>query len=102
MKARIKLNNQLTNKQRAEMREYIREVTQQDTKDNIRRFMKIVCVALHEKFGFGHDRLAVVMGEIDSLAEEQKDDPVFWSHIDRVMHQLDLPFLDEDYDKMGE
>ena len=95
--------NKLTKKQKADMEAYAKEVHQSEAVNNARRLIKIVCVALNEKFGFGHDRLAVLLGEIDNLAEKQKDDPVFWSHIDReVIEYLKLPFVREDYNKMGE
>lgn len=103
MNARIKLKNKLSNKQRADIEAYVREVHQNEAVNNARRLVKIFCVALNQRFGFGHDRLAVLLGEVDNLAEKQKDDPVFWSHIDReVIEYLKLPFEPEDYEKMGE
>ena len=103
MNARIKLQDRLTEKQKADITEYAKAIAQKENGDNARRFLKIVCVALNEKYSFGHDRLAILMDEINQLAEKQKEDCVFWSHIDRiVIQQLKLPFIEEDYDKMGE
>lgn len=103
IKARISLQNRLSGKQKADIRAYAEQVAHSQTADNIRRFLKIVCVALHQKYGFGHDRLTVLMDEITKLAEDQKQDCVFWSHVDRaVIEELNLPFVPEDYDLMGE
>lgn len=103
MKARLKLKDKLTSKQKANIEAYAKEINQLEAVNNARRLIKIFCVALNQRYGFGHDRLAVLLGEIDSLAEKQKDDPVFWSHIDReVIDYLKLPFEPEDYEKMGE
>ncbi|MEE1139574.1 MAG: hypothetical protein U0M02_13945 [Acutalibacteraceae bacterium] len=103
MKARIKFKNKLSSKQRADIEAYAREVHQNEAVNNARRLIKIVCVALNQRFGFGHDRLAVLLGEIDSLAEKQKEDLVFWYHMDKeCIKYLNLPFEPEDYEKMGE
>lgn len=105
MKARLKLKDKLTSKQKANIEAYAKEINQLEAVNNARRLIKIVCVALNQnpKFRFGHDRLSVLLGEIDNLAEKQKDDPVFWSHIDReIIDYLKLPFEPEDYEKMGE
>ena len=103
MNARIKLKNKLSSKQRADIEAYAREVHQNEAVNNARRLLKIVCVALNQRYKFGHDRLLVLLGEIDRLAESQKEDLVFWSHIDReVIDYLKLPFVPEDYERMGE
>ena len=103
MNARIKLKDKLTSKQKENIEAYAREVHQQEAVNDARRLIKIVCVALNQRFGFGHDRLAALLSEIDSLAEKQKDDLVFWYRMDReVIKYLNLPFEPEDYDKMGE
>ncbi|MBR4973617.1 MAG: hypothetical protein IKY45_04040 [Clostridia bacterium] len=105
MNARIRLKDKLSKKEKANIEAYVQEVNQNEAINISRRLIKIVCVALNQnpKFRFGHDRLAILLGEIDNLAEKQKDDPVFWSHIDReVIEYLKLPFEPEDYDKLGE
>lgn len=103
MNARIKLKNKLTSKQKADIEAYAREMHQNEAVNNARRLVKIFCVALNQRFGFGHDRLAVLLGEVDNLAELQKEDLVFWSHVDKkVIDHLKLPFEPEDYEKMGE
>lgn len=56
------------------------------------RMLKIVCAALHQNDGYGHDRLVRVLGEITQLsAESDKDkDDKFWWDIDRLMDKLNL------------
>jgi len=66
--------------------------------DSMRKFFKLMCVALHQKYNFGHDRLAELIGEISSLSDEAEKDEIFWNHIDRVMKELKLPF-DKEVDK---
>ena len=101
MNARIKFKNKLSSKQRADIEAYAREVHQNEAVNNARRLIKIVCVALNQRFGFGHDRLSRLLGE--SLAEQQKEDLIFWYHIDKeCIKYLNLPFEPEDYEKMGE
>lgn len=103
MNARIRLKDKLTPKQKADIEAYAKEMNQLEAVNNARRLIKIVCVALNQRYTFGHDRLSVLLGEIDNLAEKQKDDPVFWSHIDReVIDYLKLPFEPENYERMGE
>lgn len=103
MNARIRLKDKLTPKQKADIEAYAKEMNQLEAVNNARRLIKIVCVALNQRFGFGHDRLAALLGEIDSLAEKQKEDLIFWYHMDKeCIKYLNLPFEPEDYDKMGE
>lgn len=103
MKARIKIKDRLSKKEKANIEAYVQEVNQNEAVNISRRLLKVVCVALNQRYTFGHNRLSVLLGEIDNLAEKQKDDPVFWSHIDReVIDFLKLPFEPEDYERMGE
>ena len=103
MKARIKLRDKLSKKEKANIEAYVQEVNQNEAVNMSRRLLKIVCVALNQRFGFGHDRLAALLGEIDRLAESQKEDLVFWYRTDReCIKYLNLPFEPEDYEKMGE
>lgn len=57
-----------------------------------------MCLALHEEFGWGHERLLRLIGTINALAEEHETDEVYWTHVDRVMDQLGMAFAKEDYD----
>lgn len=64
----------------------------------MRRWIKLVCVVLHEKFGFGHDRIADFLGAVTKCSEDQEHDEAFWFHIDAVIRdELKLDFEPEDY-----
>ena len=103
MNARIRLKDKLSKKEKANIEAYVQEFNQNEAVNMSRRLLKIVCVALNQRFGFGHDRLLRLLGEIDNLAEQQKEDLIFWYHMDKeCIKCLKLPFEPEDYDKMGE
>ena len=103
MNARIRLKDKLSKKEKANIESYVQEFNQNEAVNMSRRLLKIVCVALNQRFGFGHDRLLRLLGEIDSLAEQQKEDLIFWYHMDKeTIQYLNLPFEEEDYEKMGE
>jgi len=92
MKCHIPAKHIVSHKQAKVLNEYLdgqKAVT-------MRRFFKLMCVALNQKFGFGHDRLAELLGEISSLSAEAEHDEIFWNHIDRVIGELKLPFDKED------
>lgn len=96
MKAHIPAKSRLSQAQKQAVREYNDE--QQD--ETFRRWTKLTCVALHSKFGFGHDRLADFLGEISNLAGSENQDEIFWRHIDKVMQELRLDFEPEKYEEM--
>ena len=100
MKSIIKLSDRLSNKQKADIEAYAKQVARSESEANLRRIMKIVCIALHEKFGFGRDRLTVMLKEVGDISETRKDDEVFWYHVDREMKALKLDFEPEDYERM--
>lgn len=103
MKAKIRLQDRFTSKQKADIEAYAKEVAHREDQDNARRFLKIVCVALNNVYGFGHQRLLRLIAEIERISAERDDDPVFWCHIDRdVIEFRALPFQREDYDRLGE
>lgn len=97
MKAHIPASARLTRRQKQIVREYDASVAN----ENFQRFVKLSIVSLHEKFGFGHDRCADFLGEISKLAEEAEKDPIFWSHIDRVvLNELKMTFDRENYEEV--
>lgn len=97
MKSRIPAKTRLSKAQRQAVREYHDE---QQAKE-FQRWVKLACVALHEKFGFGHDRLADFLGTVTELSAEREKDPVFWYHIDKeIRGELKLPFDSENYDEV--
>lgn len=100
MNARIKLQHKISNKQKADIREYCANEMREQQKEHTRRSIKIFCVALHQTFGFGKDRLAKVLSEIDKLSKQRDDDEIFWNHIDRLLEQIGFNFQPENYEEM--
>lgn len=102
MKARINPIHRVTQKQKDAVKEYLKHEIRTQQIGSTRRVFKLFCVALHEEYGFGKDRLSNVLGKVSTLCEEKRDDPVFWTHVDKVMEQIGLEFIKEDYETMGE
>lgn len=102
MKARIKPIYSVNKKQKEAVKEYIQQEMQVQQVGSTRRVFKLFCVALHDEYGFGKGRLSNVLGRVNTVCEEKRDDPVFWSHMDRVIEQIGLDFPKEDYEAMGE
>lgn len=102
MKAWIKPANSVTKKQKEAVKEYIKEEMKVQQVGSTRRVFKLFCVALHEEYGFGKGRLSKVLGTVSAVCDEKKDDPVFWTHMDRVIEQIGLDFPQEDYESIGE
>lgn len=87
MKARVPAVSRLSNKQRACIREAAAHELQRQEQLRMRRMFKLMCVSLHEAYGFGRGRLSNVMSTISNLAAEHDRDEVFWDHVDRVVIQ---------------
>lgn len=102
MKARIKPTYSVTKKQKETVKEYIKEELRVQQIGSTRRVFKLFCVALHDEYGFGKGRLAILLSKISTVCDEKKNDPVFWSHMDKVIEQIGLDFPKEDYESMGE
>jgi hypothetical protein len=103
MKAWIKPVHSVTKKQKQAVKEYVKEELRSQQIDVTRRVFKLFCASLNKKYGFGKGRLSVVLGDVNALCEEKKNDPVFWAHIDKlVIEQIGLDFIREDYEAMGE
>lgn len=103
MKARVPY---FTNKQMKVAEQQLRmeyaKVAQKERDNVTRRIFKVLCVALHEEFGFGKGRLARTIGIMTDMLEQSHDDEVFWEHVDReVIDYLDIQF-ERDYTVNGE
>lgn len=94
MKAHIPAAARLTRREKQIVREYDSSIQN----ENFLRYVKLSIAALHEQFGFGHDRAADFLGTISRLAEEAEKDEVFWKHCDDVViGELKLEFPRENY-----
>lgn len=102
MRARIKPVHSVTKKQKAAVKEYVKEELRVQQMGSIRRVFKLFCVALHDEYGFGKYRLSNVLENVTTVCESKRNDPVFWTHVDRAIEQIGLEFQKEDYEAMGE
>lgn len=92
MKARMPMPT----KQKALIRQEIRRELDRQEQQRVRREYKLLCVVLHELYGFGTGRLSAVLNRLSSLSAEHETDEIFWEHIDRVViRELGIPFEEE-------
>lgn len=99
MKARLPAQSHLSNRQKACLREAAAQELQKQEETRMRRIFKLMCVSLHEAYGFGHDRLCNVINTISQLSSEYDHDEVFWEHVDRVViRELGIEFEKEEID----
>jgi UDP-N-acetylglucosamine 2-epimerase len=93
MKARIPLSKTV--------KKAVLEYNQEQQMEVMRRFLKLACVSLHDRFGFGNQRLEGFLSYFSRLAEESQQDEIFWRHTDRVvMKELGLDFKPENYEEL--
>lgn len=106
MKARMPVSNKTKRLIIEESDRYIKQrINEEREKMNVditRRIFKTIAVALHEEFGFGHDRLVKVINAMTEIIKRSDTNEVFWEHIDReVIDYLKLPFDRRDYTENG-
>lgn len=100
MRARIRPADKLSKEQRAAMQAYARAEFVKQAQDNVRRIFKLMCLSLHEEFGFGKDRCTRLIQRINALAEEHEHDEVYWHHVDSVMQDIGVDLAKENYDEV--
>lgn len=100
MKARISLPGRVSKRQQDITRELVREQFRSEAQGHTRRLLKIVCIALNETEGFGKQRLGRVLDSVIKISDEHMYDEVFWTHADKRLEQIGLPFSHEDYELM--
>ena len=89
------LRPSLTNRQRKTLECEAEKQIQAQTEQIVRRWMKLTCVALNERYGFGVGRLGNLLVEITRLSELADTDEEYWTHIDRRLQQLGFVFEEE-------
>ena len=63
----------------------------------------LVCIALHEQYGFGRERLYRLIEKISELSTSRMNDPVYWQHNDKFLTEtLKMAWDIENYEEMGE
>ena len=100
MKARLSLSGKVSNSQMKVLREFCDQRFRDDAQDHTRRLLKIACIALNERYGFGVERCGRFLEEVTKISEEHMTDEVFWTHADKRLEQMGLPFVPEDYERM--
>lgn len=85
----------VTNWQREAIRAEMKKQAHAEQAAILRRYMKLICIALNEQFGFGQKRLEALMAEIIRMSDISETDEEFWTHVDRRIRQLGLEFLEE-------
>ena len=99
MKARINPIDLMSNRQQRVLRQKVEELAAESVRKteagSVRRWMKLLMLALNEEFGFGASRLCRILSTIDRLTEEEKNDPVFWIHADMRLKQLGMDIPEE-------
>lgn len=97
MKAHVPAAGRLSKKQMTAIREAAGDALRRQEQDHIRRIFKLLCVALHESYGFGRRRLQKVLETISRTAQEADADEVYWAHVDRVViDELQIDFVREE------
>ena len=90
----------LSKDQKSAIRDYAKEQFAKQAKGSVRRVFKLLCLSLHEEFGFGKERCTRLIQRINALAEEHEQDEVYWTHVDSVMQDIGVEFEPENYAEM--
>ena len=99
MKARISLPGKVSKKQQEVAKRLVREQFRSEAEGHTRRLLKIVCIALNETEGFGKQRLGRFLDAVTQISDEHMYDEVFWTHADKRIEQMGIPFAPEDYNQ---
>lgn len=68
-----------------------------------RKIIKIACVALINKFGFGKKRIQDFSEEFFKIVNDNVDNEIMWDKIDEVViDKCGIPFEKEDYEECEE
>jgi hypothetical protein len=102
MNARVNPANKITKKQKKVLTEYIQDEIRKEHAGAARRLFKLMCVCLNDDFGFGAARLSKLISKISELSQEHEKDEVFWTHMDRRLEQMGVPFAKENYEVLEE
>lgn len=96
MKAHIPPEKLISGRSLKAVEEYI----QDESMNMSRRLFKLVAVALNDLYGFGAERNLKLSQHVGSLIVENRDNEVFWEHVDRRCDQMGLGYPHENYDQM--
>ena len=68
-----------------------------NAEEHTRRILNIACIALNESFGFGAERCSKFLDRVTEISNKHIDDEIFWTHADKRIEQIGVPFAPEDY-----
>ena len=93
MKSKIPIQTKISRKELEELRSYCDGLAQEGFTKNseraMRRWFKLLAVALNDRFGFGKDRLFRLFGDLTELIRiHDEEDVEFWTHTDRRCEQI--------------
>ena len=67
----------VTNRQRKALEAEAEKQVQAQTEQIVRRWMKLTCIALNGRYGFGKDRLGNLLAEVTRLSEQADTDELY-------------------------
>lgn len=98
MRAIIPAERMVSSKQKKRIKELVTKEHERHKHETTRKIMKMFCVILNDKFGFGKARLYKVICEVLEMTNEHADDEIFWARMDRKLHQIGMDFQDEEWE----
>lgn len=102
MKARVLPKQKIPKDMLNACEEYINQQVESHSRGHFIRWVKILCLVLHDEYGFGARRLCHVVEEMRGVLHETKTNPFFWEDVDkRVIRELKMPFYHEVVDRIG-
>lgn len=107
MKVRLNPLINMSTKEKKELNEYMaqraKKIYDEEATGLVRRCYKTFAVALHQKYGFGRNRLLKLMEELSDISKLRDIDDVFWKHLDDIIiNEIKLDFEREDYKELEE
>ena len=97
MKSRIKLSDKVSKNQQKMLQNFCDEQFHKNAEEHTRRILNIACIALNESFGFGAERCSKFLDRVTEISNKHIDDEIFWTHADKRIEQIGVPFAPEDY-----
>lgn len=102
MRVRINPYSSMSTKDKKELNEYMaqraKKIYDEEATGLVRRCYKTFAVVLHQKHGFGRNRLLKLMEELSDISKLRNIDDVFWKHLDDIIiNEIKLDFEREDY-----
>ena len=102
MKARISAKKRFTKKELDLLEECAEEVCTKKMYGMMRRIFKSIAYSLNRKYGFGKQRMMVVLNEAKEIMDECPKNEIFWDQLDKVcIDEIGINFVRETTDKNG-